>query len=80
MPYKMIPRVMIRALGEQCCKFLNIIPAKGGVSKYFSPYIITEKLNLNYDKDFKFLIGDYGMANAPTDNTMKARAVEEIYL
>ena len=39
-----------------------------------------KKRNLNYDKDFKHLIGDYGMANQPTDNTMKARAVETIYL
>ena len=80
MPYKVIPKVMIRVLGEQCCKMLNIIPAKGGVSKYYSPHMIMKRTNLNYNKDFKHMIGDYGMANAPTDNTMKARAVEVIYL
>ena len=80
MPFKIIPRVMIRALGEQCCKLLNVILAKGGVSKYYSHFMIMKKRNLNYDKDFKHLIGDYGMANQPTDNTMKARAVGTIYL
>ena len=39
-----------------------------------------KKRNLNYNKDFKHLIGDYGMANQPTNNAMKARAVETIYL
>ena len=71
---------MIRTLGELCCKLLNLLPAKGGVSKYYNPYMIMKKRNLNYNKDFKHLIGDYGMANAPTDNTMKARAIEAIYL
>jgi len=80
LPFKLIPRIMIRALGEQCCKLLNVIPAKGGVSKYFSPHMIMNKTHLQYDKDFKYMIGDYGMANAPTDNTMKPRAVEAIYL
>ena len=42
--------------------------------------MIMNKTNLNYDKDFKFMIGDYGMSNAPTDNTMKARAAEAVYL
>ena len=29
MPFKTIPRMMIRALVEQCCKLLNVIPEKG---------------------------------------------------
>ena len=70
----------MRALGEQCCKLLNVIPAKGGVSKCFSPHMIMNKTHLQCDKDFKHMIGDCGMANAPTDNTMKPRAVEAIHL
>jgi len=40
MPFKKIPKIMIRYLAMVCTKQLNIYPAKNGISKYYSPYMI----------------------------------------
>jgi hypothetical protein len=38
LPYKAIPKTMIRHLAMVCTEQLNLFPAKGGVSVYYSPH------------------------------------------
>jgi hypothetical protein len=37
LPFKAIPKIMIKFLAMECKKKLNYFPPKGGVSKYYSP-------------------------------------------
>ncbi len=37
LPYKAIPRIMIQYLAIVCTSQWNYFPAKGGVSRYYSP-------------------------------------------
>ena len=52
MPYKKIPKAMIIEMGKLAAEQLNYFPVKGGVSKYFSPYMILNGLNLDYNKQW----------------------------
>ena len=40
LPYKIIPRVILKALAKLSTAQLNFFPAKGGVSPYYSPYML----------------------------------------
>ena len=37
LPYKAIPCIMVRSLVMYCIHKLNMFPAKGGISRYYSP-------------------------------------------
>ena len=37
LPYKAIPKIMIRYLAMESVKKLNMFPNKGGISSYYSP-------------------------------------------
>jgi hypothetical protein len=53
MPYKAIPKVMLRYLGMTSTNQLNLFPTKGGVSAYLSPHVIMTCKDLDYEKHFK---------------------------
>ena len=74
LPYKTIPRIMIRYLVMLCTDQLNYFPAKGGVSSYYSPRMIISQRNLNYDRD------SFVQVNENTTNTPKPRMRDAIYL
>jgi hypothetical protein len=82
LPYKRLPRVMIRSGVENSNRALNQFPVQGGVSKTMSPLtIMTGKPLLDYN-DMKIEFGAYAQvyeANNPT-NTMKARTTGAIAL
>ena len=59
MPFKAIPKVMIKVLACVTTHAMNLFPVKGGVSKYFSPHVILGKKQLDYVKDFNFEFGEY---------------------
>ena len=82
LPYKMIPKIMIRDLAMTETSKLNYFPVKGGVSKYYSPRMILLGENLNYDKHFQVPFGSYAQACHEPDpsNTQVARAIDAIYL
>ena len=40
LPFKAIPKVMIKVLACVMTHAMNLFPVKGGVSKYFSPHVI----------------------------------------
>jgi predicted RNA-binding protein len=50
LPYKALPRIMIRYLAMYQVNQLNLFPVKGGVSAYYSPRMILNQENLDYAK------------------------------
>jgi len=63
-------------------RHLNIFPAKGGVSRHFSPFQIMHQRNLDYKMELCFETGAYILAqqvNKPS-NTNMARRIGCIYL
>ena len=82
MPYRMIPRVMLKALALRSCQQLNFFPAKNGVSPYFSPHVIMNKRNIDYNKHCKHAFGEFVQAyqEDTIKNNNKPRTVDCIYL
>jgi hypothetical protein len=64
LPYKAIPRILIRYLAMIQAHHLNLFPVKGGVSKYYSPRMILNQTNLDYStKHCVVPCGAYVQAN-----------------
>ena len=80
LPFAAIPNLMIRVLAYVVCQQLNYFPAKGGISKVYSPHMLLDRAHLNYKTDCQFLFGQFGLVEEDTDNTPKARASQAIYL
>jgi hypothetical protein len=82
LPFKRIPRIMMRAAIDNANKVLNLFPAKNGVSDTMSPLtIMTGRPTHNYN-DMKIEFGAYAQvfeSNEPT-NTVKARTTGAIAL
>ena len=82
MPFKVIPKVMIKYLAMVATDQLNMFPAKGGVSPYLSPHVILTGRAFDYEKHCKIPFGAYVQANnqsLPT-NTNAPRTIDCIYL
>ena len=82
LPYKAMPKIMLVNLAMACAWQLNLFPVKGGVSAYYSPYVIMGGRPINYRKDLMFPFGTYVQAtlrNDPT-NTNAPTTVDAIYL
>jgi hypothetical protein len=82
LPYKAIPRIMLKYLAMVSTQQLNLFPAKGGVSAYLSPHTLMTGRNLNYDKQCQVPFGAYIQANQENDptNTLAPRTIDAIYL
>ena len=82
LPYKAMPRVMIRYLSMECTSKLNIFPAKAGISPYYSPRILLNQRTLDYKKECQVPFGAYVQAhNQPTyTNSNAPRTLDAIYL
>jgi hypothetical protein len=82
LPFKRVPKVMMRAAVENANKVLNQFPPKGGVSETLSPLtIMTGKPTPDYN-DMKIEFGAYAQVfedNDPT-NTQRARTTGAIAL
>ena len=61
---------------------MNLFPAKGGVSKYYSPKMIIKQTNVDYNKHIKIGFESYVQANQENNpsNTQEARTRDAIYL
>ena len=82
LPYKAIPKIMIKAAAKRAVKWLNMFPPKGGVSKYFSPRAIVTGCPLDYNNNCKHSFGAYVQAlqeNVPT-NSPAPRTLDCIFL
>jgi hypothetical protein len=82
LPYKVIPRIMIRHLAMNQANQLNLFPVKGGVSRYYSPRMILNQSSLDYNKDCTVPFGAYVQANHETvkTNSNVTRTLDSIYL
>ncbi len=63
LPYKTMPKIMLRYLSMVCAHQLNLFPAKGGVSAYFSPHVLVGGRNLDFEKHCQVPFGAYVQAN-----------------
>ena len=79
LPYKRIPKEMIKYLVLTSTEQLNYFPAKGGISDTLSPRVILRKGNLNYTKHCKYSFGAYIQAHDETyeKNTQYARTYQK---
>ena len=82
LPYKAMPRIMLRYLAMVSTNQLNLFPAKGGVSAYLSPSMILTGKNLDFEKHCQVPFGAYVQANQENDptNTQAPRTIDAIYL
>jgi len=82
LPYKAIPKVMLRTLAMVSTNQLNYFPAKGGVSAYLSPHTILNHRDLDYNKHCQVPFGAFVQANQENDptNTQAPRTIDAIYL
>ena len=63
LPHKALPRMVLQYIARVATRQLNMFPAKGGVSEYFSPHVIMKKQQLDYNKHFQVPIGAYVQGN-----------------
>jgi hypothetical protein len=82
LPYKALPRIMIRNLAMYQVNQLSLFPVKGGVSAYNSPRMILNQENLDYAKHCSVSFGAYVQANHETNrtNSNATRMLDAIYL
>jgi len=82
LPFKKITKTMLQYLAMVQVNQLNLFPAKGGVSKYYSPRMILTQESLDYNKHCKIPFGSYVQANHETNSTNSniARTIDCIYL
>lgn len=81
-PFKAIPRVLIKAVVQECTRKLNFFPSKHGCSAYYSPREILHGKKLNYEHECKIPQLSYVLVHdepTPT-NSMKPRALDGIYV
>jgi hypothetical protein len=82
LPYKALPRTLIWYLVTTQASQLNLFPAKGGISPYYSLRTILGLPVVDYDKHCAVPFGAYVQANHETNqtNSNAARTLDAIYL
>ena len=82
LPYKAMPRIMIRYLAMECTSKLNLFPVKGGISDYYSPRVLLNHRTIDYNKEYMIPFGTYVQANnnVVPSNTNAPRTLDAIYL
>jgi hypothetical protein len=82
LPYKKIPKIMVKILTMECAKKLNFFAPRGGISPYYSPRMILHQQSLDYNKHCSFPFGSYVQAHTEPDpkNTQHPRTLDCIYL
>ena len=82
LPYKAMPKIMCQAAGMIAAHQLNLFPAKGRLSPYYSPNVILTGKPLDYNKHFQIPFRSYVQAsNKPNPkNTTAPRTLARCYL
>lgn len=82
LPYKALPNMMFWYLAMECTSKLNLFPAKGGISLYYSPRVLFNQWAIDYNKEFTVYFGTYVQAqpNLTYTNTNTPRTLDAIYL
>ena len=63
LPFRAIPKIMIKHLVMDSARKLNFFPANGGISKYYSPREILHQRKLDYQKHCDIPIFAYVQAH-----------------
>ena len=69
LPYKNIPKVMIKFLVMESARKLNFFPQKGSISEYYSPRNILHQSSLEYKKHCSYPFATYVQACHETNPT-----------
>jgi hypothetical protein len=82
LPYKALPRQLIWYLVQTQASQLNLFPAKGGLSLYYSPRTILGLPTVDYVKHCTVPFGAYVQANHETNqtNSNASQTIDAIYL
>jgi hypothetical protein len=82
LPYKALLRQLIQYLVQTQASQLNLFPAKGGISPYYSPRTILGLPTLDYAKHCMVPFGAYVQANHETNqtNSNASQTLDAIYL
>jgi hypothetical protein len=82
LPFKSIPKLMIKYMVYEMTRRLNFFPAKGGVSKYYSPREILHHVKLDYDKHLMIPMFSFVQAHDEQEprNSQVQRTIDCIYL
>ena len=82
LPYKNLPKIMWKYLAMVAIDSLNWFPARGGVSKYYSPHTLLRQRQLDFNTNFVAPFGSFVQAyeewNPKNNNT--PRTIDAIYL
>ena len=73
LPFKILPKLMIRYLALRVTSNRNYFPKKTGISKIFSPHTILEQKKMDFNKEFIHSFGDYVQAiddRSPKNNNL----------
>ena len=62
LPYKIIPRTMIKYLALCVTRHGNYFPAQTGIRWYYSPHTIVSGRQVKFKKEFNHSFGDYVQA------------------
>ncbi len=73
---------MLRYLAMVATHPLNMFPAKGGISPYYSPRVLLGGQDIDFNKHCQVPFGAYVQANQENDpkNTNAPRTIDAIYL
>jgi hypothetical protein len=82
LPYKALPRQLIWYLVQTQASQLNLFPAKGEISPYYSPRTVLGLPTLDYVKHCTVPFGAYVQANHKTHqtNSNASQTIDAIYL
>jgi hypothetical protein len=82
LPFKNIPKIMVKILTMECAKKLNFFPPTGGISPYYFPQMLMHQKSLDYDKHLSISFGSCVQAHTKPDpkNTQQPRTLDCIYL
>jgi hypothetical protein len=67
LPFKMIPKIMVKILTMECAKKLNFFPPRGGISPFYSPQMILHQQSIDYGKRCSIPFGSYVQAHTEPD-------------
>jgi hypothetical protein len=82
LPYKALPKIMVKMLVMESAKKLNFFPPKGGISQYYSPRTIMHQRDLDYNKQCLIPFGTFVQAHDEPDhkNNQQPRSLDCIYM
>ena len=82
LPYKKLPKVMIRYLSLRVTRKRSYFPKNTGISKVYSPHTILKSKQVDFNKEFVHSFGNYIQVvddRLPKNNNLP-RSIDSIYL